>query len=150
MPVDIRFGGTGGDTTITVFNSHAEETFELRLPFKPTRADLDPDNWILREVLDPEPLLPLTAQLDQNYPNPFNAGTTITVRLPGRTHAAVRIYDLLGRRIATLSEGTQEPGTHPLYWKGTDETGRPMASGSYVVRLETTETTIARRLLLLR
>jgi len=150
MPIDLRFSGVARDTTVSFFNSTPEETFEILLPFTPIRADLDPDNWILREVLAPEPLLPLTAQLDQNYPNPFNAGTTITVRLPGRTHAAVRIYDLLGRRIATLSEGVQEPGAHPQQWDGIDEAGRHVASGAYFVRLETTETTISRRLLLLR
>jgi aminopeptidase N len=150
MPVDLRFSGAGRDTTIPVFNSKINETFELLIPFRPDRADIDPDGWILREILVPESLFPETAQLDQNYPNPFNAGTTLTIRLPGRIHAAVRIYDLLGRRVATISDGIQEPGAHTLRWEGTDGAGQPVASGVYVVRLETTETTIARRLLLLR
>ena len=150
MPVDLRFSGAGKDTTMTVFNSKIDETFEFLIPFRPDRADIDPDSWILRELLTPDPLLPETAQLDQNYPNPFNAGTTMTIRIPGRIHAAVRIYDLLGRRLATISDGLQEPGTHVLRWEGNDDAGHPVASGVYVVRLEATETTIARRILLLR
>jgi aminopeptidase N len=150
MPVDLRFSGTGRDTTIPVFNSKISETFEFLMPFQPERADIDPDNWILRDVLPPDPLIPETAQLEQNYPNPFNSGTTITMKLPGRIHAAVRIYDLLGRRVATVSDGLQEPGTHPLRWEGNDDVGQPVASGVYVARLETTGITIARRLLLVR
>lgn len=150
MPVDLRCSVAGRDTTVALFNSTNNETFELLIPFRPDRVNLDPDRWILREILAPDPLLPETAQLDQNYPNPFNAGTTMTMRLPGRIRAAVRIYDLLGRRLATISDGIQEPGTHPLRWEGNDDAGHQVASGVYVVRLETTETTLARRLLLLR
>jgi hypothetical protein len=133
-----------------VFNSKIDETFEFLIPFRPDRADIDPDSWILCELRTPDPPLPETAQLDQNYPNPFNAGTTMTIKIPGRTHGGVRIYDLLGRRLATLSDGLQEPGTHVLRWEGNDDAGHPVASGVYVARLETTESTIARRLLLLR
>jgi len=150
MPMDLRFSGAGGDTTLSIFNAKITETFEFTLPFRPDRVDIDPDSWILRDILSPDPLLPATAQLDQNYPNPFNAGTTLAMKLPGRIRATVRIYDLLGRQVATISDGLQEPGTHQLRWEGTDDAGHPAASGVYVVRLETTETTIARRLLLLR
>jgi aminopeptidase N len=150
MPVDLRFSANGVDTTIVVFNSHQEDTYEFVLPFAPSQADIDPDGWILRDVLPANPLLPGTAQLDQNYPNPFNAGTTFTVRLPGRTHAAVRIYDVLGRLITTLSDGIVEPGTHTLQWTGVEEAGGPAASGVYFVRLETTTQTISRKILLIR
>jgi aminopeptidase N len=151
MPVDLRFskGGTI-DTTIVVFNTTSEETFTFSLPFRPDRGEVDPDQWILRDVLSPDPLLPQTAQIDQNFPNPFNGGTTITIRLPNRTHAAVCVYDLLGRRLATLSEGVLEPGKHPLRWEGRDDVGRPLASGVYFVRLETAASTVTRQLLLIR
>jgi aminopeptidase N len=150
MPVDLRFSANGLDTTIVVFNSRAEETFEFVLPFIPNQAEIDPDGWILRDVLPANPLLPEMAQLDRNYPNPFNAGTTITMRLPGRTYAAIRIYDILGRRIATLSAGVEEPGTHTVRWEGKDDAGSPAASGVYIARLETNAHTVARKLLLLR
>jgi aminopeptidase N len=152
MPVDLRFSRSGGgsDTTIVVFNSRNEESFTFSLPFHPDRGELDPDQWILREVLPPDPLLPQSAQIDQNYPNPFNGGTTITIRLPGRTHASVQVFDMLGRRLATLSEGVHEPGAQPLRWEGRDDAGRPVASGVYFVRLETGTTTVTRQLLLIR
>jgi len=150
MPIDIRLSAPGRDTTVIVFNSKRSEAFEVTLPFKPTRVELDPDTWILREILEADPLLPERAQLEQNYPNPFNSGTTIAVRLPARIPASVRIYDLLGRRVAILADGLMEPGTHSLRWEGTDESGTPAASGTYFVRLETPAYTISRQLLLLR
>jgi aminopeptidase N len=150
MPVDLRFSGSGIDTTIVVFNAHQEETYEFVLPFAPGQADIDPDGWILRDVLPANPLLPVIAQLEQNYPNPFNNGTTITVRLPGRAHTAIRIYDILGRPVRTLFDGVAEPGTHTLQWTSVDDGGRHVASGIYVVRLETNTQTISRKLLLIR
>ena len=130
-----------------MFNAKNPETFEFLLPFKPESAELDPDVWILRDVLGADPLLPQRAQLDQNYPNPFNAGTTMTLRLPTRAHAVVRLYDILGRRVTTLLEGIQEPGSHAMYWDGMTDTAQPAASGVYFVRLETNEVTLTRQLL---
>lgn len=150
MPVDIRFRTAGAETTVTVFNQRNPETFEIVLPFLPGTAELDPMQWILRDVLDAEPLLPQRAELDQNFPNPFNAGTTLTLRIPARTHAAVRVYDVLGRCTATLLEGIQEPGSRLVFWEGTTSAGMPAASGVYFARLETDKLNVTRKLLLLR
>jgi hypothetical protein len=150
MPVDLRFGAGSVDTTVTVFNSLQDETFTFLLRFVPDRADLDPDNWILREIFPANPLIPRAAALDQNYPNPFNGGTSLAVHLPGRTRAAVRIYDVLGERVATLADGTLEAGSQILHWEGRDDAGRPLATGVYFARLETPETTLSRRMLLIR
>ena len=150
MPVDLRFGAGSVDTTVTVFNSVQDETFTFFLRFAPDRGDLDPDSWILREIVPANPLIPLVAALDQNYPNPFNGGTSMAVHLPGRMRAAVRIYDILGKFVATLADGTIEAGSQVLHWEGTNDAGRPLASGVYFARLETAESTISRRILLIR
>jgi hypothetical protein len=53
---------------------------------------------------------PATIQLLQNYPNPFNAGTVISYVLPVACDVHLAVYDLLGRQVARLVDGTQGPG----------------------------------------
>ncbi len=70
--------------------------------------------------------------LTQNYPNPFNPSTRIEIQVPEESRISVQIYDLLGRKINTLINNRFfEPGYHTLEWNGTNDTGKPMASGVY-------------------
>jgi hypothetical protein len=86
----------------------------------------------------PESAEPLI--VEQNYPNPFNATTAIVYSLPniGAQPAPVRlaVYNLLGQQIKSLIDERQQPGRHIVYWDGTDQQGRPVASGVYFYRLE--------------
>ena len=81
----------------------------------------------------PETGLPSAFALEQNYPNPFNPSTTIRFQLPSGSHARLTIYDLLGRQVARLVDGTLGAGTHELRWNA-----RALASGVYFYRLEAT------------
>ncbi|HOX25103.1 MAG TPA: FlgD immunoglobulin-like domain containing protein [Candidatus Krumholzibacteria bacterium] len=74
-------------------------------------------------------------------PNPFNPATTISFDLPCPTHATVTIHDLRGRRLVTLLDTPRPAGRHILSWRGTDDAGRALPSGAYLVRL-TTESAI--------
>ena len=69
-------------------------------------------------------------------PNPFSASTSVAYRLaaPGRVHAAV--FDVHGRRVVVLDEGTRSEGTHVIAWDGHDEAGHAAPLGIYFVRLE--------------
>jgi len=75
--------------------------------------------------------------LYQNAPNPFNPRTTIRFELvrPGAVDLAV--YDLAGRRVRTLVNGARAAGEHAVHWSGRDESGRRVASGTYLYRLST-------------
>jgi hypothetical protein len=73
--------------------------------------------------------LPLVS-LSQNYPNPFNPKTKIVYRVGSRESVSLRLFDVLGREVATLVNGAREAGTHEATW---DATGRP--SGVYYYRL---------------
>jgi hypothetical protein len=85
--------------------------------------------------------------LAQNYPNPFNPSTTIQFTLPVGTYnyTSLRVYDLLGREVATLVNEAKAPGNYEATW---DATGQ--ASGVYFYRLQAGEFTQTKRLLLLR
>lgn len=66
-----------------------------------------------------------------HYPNPFDATTTIRFSLPKREHVALKVFDVLGREVATLAEGEWEAGDHAVMFDaGT------LPSGVYVVRLQ--------------
>ncbi|HOX24189.1 MAG TPA: FlgD immunoglobulin-like domain containing protein [Candidatus Krumholzibacteria bacterium] len=90
------------------------------------------------------------ATLRQNVPNPFNPATRIEFSLeqPGRIELAV--FDLAGRRIATLREGTLAAGDHQAVWNGLSAGGQPVPSGQYRYTLTTATGALSRSMILLK
>lgn len=78
---------------------------------------------------------PLQFELAQNYPNPFNPSTKITFRLPEQSEVVLEVFDVTGRRVATLVDGVLEPGSYEAEWDGRSDAGVPVAGGVYFVRL---------------
>jgi Secretion system C-terminal sorting domain len=74
--------------------------------------------------------LPTTAQLYQAYPNPFNPTTVIGYQLPSASRVTLKIYDVLGREVATLVSGQQNAGAYKVTFNGAR-----YASGVYFYRL---------------
>ncbi|MCB2211101.1 T9SS type A sorting domain-containing protein [bacterium] len=80
------------------------------------------------------------------YPNPFNERATITISLPESGEVTAQMYDITGRRVATLLSGSVTAGTHQLAW---DADG--LASGVYFLRVQTDGyETVIRKLALVR
>jgi hypothetical protein len=79
---------------------------------------------------DHQPTLPQKILLSQNYPNPVNSSTIIRYSLPQASDVRLDVYDLLGRRVATLAEGRQDGGEHAVVWDAEE-----MGSGVYFYRL---------------
>jgi hypothetical protein len=84
-------------------------------------------------------------ELSQNYPNPFNPTTLIQYRLPAVSHVTLKVYDVLGREVATLVNGRQTPGTYKVEFNGSR-----FASGVYFYRLQAGSYTKTMKLLLLK
>lgn len=99
----------------------------------------------LVEVHEQGSIEPDQTALYPNYPNPFNPTTTIRFSLPSRQHVIIAIYDLLGRRVATLIDETVQTGTHSVEWKPSFE-----SSGIYFCRLQTSGNLLSTKLLLLK
>ena len=76
--------------------------------------------------------------LHPNYPNPFSRQTSIPFTLDNASTAPIElaVYDLRGRKIVTLEAGAMVPGQHAIVWRGEDAAGAPLASGTYVVKLQ--------------
>jgi len=70
--------------------------------------------------------------LSQNYPNPFNGASHIRFSVAEVSHVTLKVFDVLGREVATLVNETKLPGSHAVVW----DAGR-MSSGVYVYRMET-------------
>jgi hypothetical protein len=87
----------------------------------------------VRGVLDN--LLPKEYALGNNFPNPFNPSTTVPVAIPRNSVVALKVYTILGEEVRTLYAGPIEAGRHWFVWDGTNEQGRSVATGVYLVRL---------------
>jgi len=95
------------------------------------------------------PSAPFTASVS-NYPNPFNPETTISYSLPQEGLASVRIYNARGQLVRTLVNETMQAGTHEVVWTGRDDNNQSVASGIYMLRMQTGDTTVTLKLLLLK
>ena len=77
-------------------------------------------------------------RLGQNYPNPFNPSTRIAFELPEQTRVTVEVYDVLGKKVATLVNAKNySAGRHTVVWNGRDDQGHLMTSGVYFYRITT-------------
>ena len=89
--------------------------------------------------------LPGAVALEQNYPNPFNPSTAIRYELPAAEHVRLDVFDVSGRNVKVLVDGTRPAGTHTARF---DAGGLP--SGLYVYRLQAGGNTIVKTMHLIR
>lgn len=72
--------------------------------------------------------------LEQNRPNPFNPVTVMRFAVPARGKVELSVYDVAGRRVATLVDGEVDGGYHDAVWNGTTDAGDGVATGIYFAR----------------
>jgi|GEM_PF-6470759 len=80
-----------------------------------------------------------------NYPNPFNPVTIISYDLHEQADVRLEIFDILGRRITTLVNETQRPGTHQVTWDASQA-----ASGSYIYRITAGDVMQSRQMMVIK
>ena len=83
-------------------------------------------------------------------PNPFNPRTEIFYFVPATTAVELAVYDVSGRRVATLVQGTRPAGEASVTWNGKDAMGRSVASGVYLAKMVAGGETITQRMTLLK
>lgn len=118
------------------FGNEATETGGLQL----ATFGLTPTN---NPVLPPQPVAvepgrasSRTIALSAPRPNPSPAGARFELELGRSTDVSVDVYDMSGRRVASLAHGRLEPGMHGFAWDGRDGAGKPAPPGLYAVRAE--------------
>jgi|GEM_PF-3981840 len=78
---------------------------------------------------------PLRTGVAQNYPNPFRQSTSIRFDLVQDADVSLIVYDILGREVASLVDGSLSTGTYITHWNGKDVAGASVSSGVYLFRL---------------
>jgi len=90
------------------------------------------------------------AMISGAYPNPFTADTHIEFTLQQAQSAAVGIFDVKGRRVASLATGQYAAGVHTVDWNGRNDAGQVMPTGIYFAQLHAGEQRSVRKLILMR
>lgn len=88
--------------------------------------------------------VPVTFALDQNYPNPFNPSTTIKYSVPELTDVTLKVYDVLGKEVATLVDAAQV-GSYTVEFDASN-----LASGLYIYTLKAGSFTSSKKMMLMK
>ena len=89
--------------------------------------------------------LPVAFDLAQNFPNPFNPTTTIEFSLEATAQVSLAVYDLSGRKVATLVDGTVETGSHSVVFDASQ-----LSSGVYFYTLNAEGQSMTRKMVLVK
>ncbi len=97
------------------------------------------------------PVIPVfITELLPTAPNPFNPLTTISFTLSSNQHAEVALYDIKGRLVKQLCREQLDAGRHEFVWDGVNSSGSKVASGVYLVRMQTADYTKSHSIMLVK
>jgi len=88
--------------------------------------------------------------LRPNMPNPFADVTTVSFTLPERSDVMLSVYDVAGRRVATLFSGEKSAGAHEVPWNGVGDDGKRVSAGIYFCRVEAGKQSVTRKMMVIR
>ena len=88
--------------------------------------------------------------LHRAYPNPFNPKTTFRFDLPEETHVEIVVYDLMGREVWKSAKTHYSAGTYSVVWNGVNQSGQPVGTGMYIVRLKSPRYSATQKVLLMK
>jgi hypothetical protein len=144
-----RLGSTPIDGSIFSFHDAdvaAGERYAYRLVIHSSDGTIaTPEMWV--EVSGTP--MPRSLVLDRPFPNPTGGAIRLRLGLPRDGPAELSVFDVSGRLVARMSTDRQSAGWHDLTWDARDREGRPVASGTYFLRLTAGET-VSRRFVVLR
>jgi hypothetical protein len=93
-----------------------------------------PEDQVTPEEVGDDVLIPADVRVS-SHPNPLTGSTTISYSLPVGGRVTVEVYDINGRRMATLVDARKSAGSHGIVWNGKDGIGNTAASGVYFCRV---------------
>ncbi|MCA1802144.1 MAG: T9SS type A sorting domain-containing protein, partial [Rhodothermaceae bacterium] len=134
------------ENTLIIYNGRVANEFLQEFAARYTQAG-GQDVFIPVSVVDEGAELPETVTLNQNYPNPFNPTTTIRFQLNSGQSVTLDIYDIMGRRVATLAENRGfSSGEHTLMFDASN-----LSSGMYIYQLRIDNgQTLTRKMMLVK
>ncbi len=102
------------------------------------------DTTNLPDIVESE-IIPDQLLLFQNFPNPFNPETTIKFGIPQQEHISLKIFDILGREVRTLLDEVKDEGTYRIRFNSLG-----LASGIYIYRINSNNSSVSRKMIILR
>ena len=88
--------------------------------------------------------------IQQNYPNPFNPITMLEFNIPLKCIVNITIYDLIGKKVKTLLNQTQNAGQRSIIWDATDDYGQPVSAGIYLYQIKAGQYVSTKKMVLLK
>lgn len=93
---------------------------------------------------------PAKFSLAQNFPNPFNPETKITFTISERQNVSIKIFNIQGELIKTLTTTEFQPGEYEIVWNGKNELGEQQPTGIYFYEMRSGSNSQAKKMILLR
>jgi hypothetical protein len=119
-----------GTTSEAQSYSFLDRTASGKVQYRLKQVDFD-GTFEMLPTVEVDAGMPRTFELGQNYPNPFNPSTVMSYQLPVASNVSLKVYDVLGREVATLVNGRQEAGRYSVSFNAAS-----FASGVYFYRLQ--------------
>ena len=122
------------------FNGMEDFTLDLILSSRPLAANVNQRKSMIAQHLT----------VYKNYPNPFNSSTRIKLNIARRETVLISIYDLRGRKIATLAEKEFPSGLSVIEWDAKDSQGYDVSSGVYFIQIQSGDERIMDKAIVLK
>ncbi len=126
---EIAFVNGKGTTAQAQSYSYTDNVSAGTLYYRLRQVDFD-GQYAVSSVVTVNVTAPVKFALDQNYPNPFNPSTTIRFGLQSDSKVAVKVFDMLGREVATAINGNFTAGAHSFVFNASQ-----LASGNYIYQI---------------
>lgn len=154
MPLQIHLTVGNLDQDFMIWDSSWSQQFEFATDQKPTKLEIDPDNWVLKKV-EKVPTgefvgIPTRFKISQNYPNPFNSSTTIIYGMDIPGDVKIEIFNVLGKRVFDESISQRRIAFHKFIWDAKDNHGNDLPSGIYFYRFSRQDYAIIRKMILVK
>ncbi|REL38127.1 T9SS C-terminal target domain-containing protein [Rhodohalobacter sp. SW132] len=120
-------------------------SFTATIPARSVTTFVGDEVQAVSNKIDENRNRPNSVQLRQNYPNPFNPSTTIHYRLTEAGNITLKVFDMTGREVATLTNGIQTAGDHRISFDATN-----LSSGIYIYRLQAGDRVLTRKMTLIK
>ena len=165
-PLHVDFILSSGGDDIGIYDPDGSEIIEMSFSSQgeDTSYGRYPDGSDTWQFMNPTPGMANTEELSlnnkfvipdqyilhQNYPNPFNPVTTLRYDLPENSLVNITIYDMLGKKVKTLINQTQDAGYRSVIWNATNNYGKPISAGIYLYQIQAGEYISTKKMVLLK
>ena len=134
-----RAGTSGNLQVVQYLPSLGKVRWSINTDSQPAYQRPPTDIYLSVVTAAPDRELPVRTQLVGSFPNPFNPQTTLYFDVGRWQSVQLDVYDVGGRHVRELADGSYAAGRHQVVWDGTDEEGLHVGTGTYLLLLRSEE-----------